>query len=1447
MVRKLVFLSFLFWMLLSHFASSYSAETGSVISGSVLMPDNSTPHVALVVQLVFPPPSPGEVTTICATTVTDEFGEFQFSDVPPESYLVRCYTLEGYVYYDNGKTIQIAPNSHWKIGDFRVSAFKKGRWSHLTYLDGLIANKILRIVQDSGGGFWFSSQSGLSRYDGMNIVNYEMKEILSSTKPIKLPHRLEKPLCTGTDKELVIAFEDEIRVFTTDDGIPTPVVNNTYEDHDGSIWLATPEGACHYDGIRFTTMKQPDGMKNNFIHAISRGPDGDMWFGTLNGLYRYDGQTIRSYFADISIACLSWDSKGMLWVGTWFGLSRFDGEKFKNFTTEEGLISNRINDIYQDLDGVMWFSSRAGVIRYDGKGFVNYTQADGLIDSDISEIYRDPSGIMWFVTSKGVSRYDMESFRTYTIQDGLLDNYIHFIVEDHDGLIWLGSRGGVSKWDGNTFVNYTTEDGLGSNDVLSAHISDSGNLWVGTWGGGIARFDGDTFTRIEIPENIIPEALLSSAKHVNAISSDSQGRLWIGTEGGLYSYDGSDFSMLLEQTGIQCITRAMDGSMWFGAGWYHTSRSLYQFDGKNFHQYTTEDGLPHSVIFSIKNTRDNKLWITTADGIAHFDKKVWTTITKDDGLVDNAVRSVYMDTDGVMWFGTSNGGMSGFDGHAWTSFDTRHGLPANKVKAIHEDTNGNLWFGTSGGLVRYKKSQVKPEVRISSVQTAASEFRLDQAILPINSGERITISYDSIDFKTHPKDRLFRYRINEISEDWSKPSREKSTDVRFDEPGSYTFTIQSIDRDLQYSPIQSVALEIVLPWYKNSLVTTPISLLFFLLSILTMFFGTRYLAHKRKVQVLRKQAWSLLESAPDGMVVVNREGKIVMVNDQVEVLFGYTKHEIMDQPVDMLFPVRFHDRHDKHIKHLFQEPSLRKNGTDWELFAKMKNGNEFPVDITLSTVKSEDELLVTAAIRDITERKIVEDELKHSKVRAEDATKAKSEFLANMSHELRTPMTAILGFTEMLGRDREATGDQREKLGIINRSGVHLLEMINDVLDLSKIEAGRTELEQEVVDLPLMLEDVGRMFELRAENAGLRFDLEFDSELAQYIKSDIGKLRQILINLLGNAVKFTDEGGVSLRARTLPIADDPSAVILQLEVKDTGYGISPEMQAGIFDPFVQAGHSPAAAKGTGLGLAISKSFVEMMDGEISIDSTPDKGSLFRVKLPVALSEAAEVADVRLAGPAVLGLEPGQTAWRILVVEDNLDNRLLLSSLLLQVGFEMQEAENGERAVVLFEQWQPHFIWMDMRMPVMDGYEATGKIRSLPGGDKVKIIAITASALKEQYKGILEAGCDEVVRKPFKDHEIFECMARHLGTRYLYEEKGEAAAHKPGVNLTAEMLAELPSALLQELRETTLALDSEAIYALIKRVESRAPDTARGLRVCMNNFQISRIRELLGAV
>jgi PAS domain S-box-containing protein len=440
------------------------------------------------------------------------------------------------------------------------------------------------------------------------------------------------------------------------------------------------------------------------------------------------------------------------------------------------------------------------------------------------------------------------------------------------------------------------------------------------------------------------------------------------------------------------------------------------------------------------------------------------------------------------------------------------------------------------------------------------------------------------------------------------------------------------------------------------------------------------------------------------------------------------------------------------------------------------------------------------------------EELRLARDAAETANKAKSAFLANMSHELRTPLNAILGFSSMMRRDPQISANQAENLDIINRSGEHLLALINDVLEMAKIEAGHLQMELAPIDLGGMVRDVAEMMQIRAQEKGLRLLLDQSSEFPRYIKSDEARIRQILINLINNAVKFTEQGGVTVR---LGVKNNARHQLL-IEVEDSGPGIAPEDQTRLFEPFVQLTEA-ASQHGTGLGLTITRQFVRLLGGSIQVESTLGKGSLFRVELPVKLASAADILkpDIRKQSK-VVGLVPGQPAYKIMIVEDQHENQLLLSRLMTGIGLEVKIAENGRQGVELFQDWHPDLIWMDRRMPVMDGIEATQRIRRLADGQTVKIVAVTASAFKEQQQEMLDAGMDDFVRKPYRFDEIYDCLARQLGLEYIYQ--GEATAGtRPAAAVDAAMLATVPAKHRQELREALESLDSELIATIIDQI------------------------------
>lgn len=598
-----------------------------------------------------------------------------------------------------------------------------------------------------------------------------------------------------------------------------------------------------------------------------------------------------------------------------------------------------------------------------------------------------------------------------------------------------------------------------------------------------------------------------------------------------------------------------------------------------------------------------------------------------------------------------------------------------------------------------------------------------------------------------------------------------------------------------------------------------------------------------------------IDKSRDYVLFSDINGHFFYVNEAACQTLEYSRAELLTMQVVDIDPLASPGSWSISWDDLRQQGSFTFESTHYT-----KTGQAIAVEITLSHLEYNHREYGCAVVRDIRDRKQTEIALQQAKEAAETASRAKSEFLARMSHELRTPLNAILGFTQLMERElyhnpHISLAEHQEHLEIIGRSGEHLLNLINDVLEMSKIEAGRVSLNPANFNLISLLNNIREMLELQATSKQLDLNFKIDDNIPTYIYADESKLRQSLINLLGNAIKFTVQGMVNLRVKLGKVNHD----LLQIwfEIQDTGPGIDPQEMNLLFEPFSQTKTGRESQQGTGLGLSITQQFINLMEGEIEVSSQLGKGTIFRFDIQAKKAETVTRKGETSQG-RVIALAENQPQYRILVVDDNWTNRKLVVKLLNPLGFQIREAENGQEAIAIWEQWEPHLIFMDMRMPVMDGYEATQVIKRHLKGQATVIIALTASALQQEKSIILSAGCDDFVRKPFRVEQLLKTIVKHLGVRFIYEQKNpeitdnkntlkspksvnyhdDNTTDSPSINI-----AVMPESWQVELYQAASKLNGRLIADTIAKIPDQYQNLADHLTQLSNDFRYDILIDL----
>jgi len=602
---------------------------------------------------------------------------------------------------------------------------------------------------------------------------------------------------------------------------------------------------------------------------------------------------------------------------------------------------------------------------------------------------------------------------------------------------------------------------------------------------------------------------------------------------------------------------------------------------------------------------------------------------------------------------------------------------------------------------------------------------------------------------------------------------------------------------------------------------------------------------------------SILENVLDGIITINEQGIVNTFNPAAERIFGYDKSEIIGKNINTLMPAPYHSEHDTYLKNYLNTKIPQIIGIGREVSGKRKDGSIFLLDLSVSTTLVQDNRIFVGVIRDITERKKSEAALKQAKDEAELANKAKSLFLANMSHEIRTPMNAVIGFSDLLAT---MITDKKQKnyLESIRAAGKTLLGLINDILDLSKIEAGKLQIQAEMVNPHVIFKEIQQIFQLKVAEKGLNLTMNIDQNLPKRIMIDETRFRQILFNLIGNAVKFTEKGFIKISARAIAQHEDPQLMDLHIAIQDTGIGIDEKQISNIFDSFTQQdGQSNRKYGGTGLGLTISKNLIHLMNGQIHVTSKVGEGSVFNVQFQDV--EVMKEGDDDIG--SVSDFDIKQIMFEkavVLVVDDIESNRTLIRETLVLAGLDIIEAENGQQAVLFTEEQLPDLILMDIRMPVMDGYEATEIIKSNPKTKDIPIIALTASINFEKPDIIKQSKLDAYLPKPVNMKELFQLLSNYLkySTQDPPKEKdADESSTKETIVHLPELISKLESEMIpvwKTLYDGAIELDdteefSHKLFDMAKAHQCLSlASYAKELLESVENFDIELIDQLLKA-
>lgn len=1248
--------------------------------------------------------------------------------------------------------------------------------------EGLSHHEVMSILMDSRGFLWIGTLDGLNRYDGYNFKVY--KNIPNDSTSISSNIILDGiedswgnlwfATLDGLNR---YDLESDIFIrYKAETGKPNSFLSNSMYsiqiDSFENLWVSTNYGLSAMNlqtGIIRNYLNNPDDSNSvisNSLVGLYIDSKNRVWAGSPAGFsifepdenkfinFRHDPDNPQSLGSSF-VSCFKEDSKGQMWVGTYDrGVSLFNEKtgSFKHFmhnpADNNSLAGNQVEAISMAPDGSVWFGTNSGLSRFneDSQDFINYTyqlqHTGSLSDNGIRAIFFDPTNTMWLGTRfGGINFYDpgkrrFTHYKRIPDEHSLSGNNITAFEEDELGNIWVGVDGsGLNYFDRQTnrfsLISFDTDesDGIEYDKTQTLLVDNDGILWIGYWEAGIIVYDAQTGSHKHFrhdPDD--PNSLQGNS--IYYIFQDRSGDIWVSTwtngisrfnrnTGNFTRYDNRpDNPHGLPRATAMFITDDHLGNLWFPM----VSDGLYVWlrDEDAFIRFKSDDNpgsiSSNSVLTVFEDSR-KRMWVgTNGGGLCLFERETQTfkTFSVNDGLPDNVIVGILEDDDGLLWLSTNNGiSMFDPDNLTFSNYDTGDGLQSNyfKSRSFFKLSTGELLFGGINGFNLFDPISISnlgenpfiPPVYFTGFRLFNQQVPVEeQSVLTRNIllTERIELSYKqnifSFEFAAlnfrNPDRNQYKYLLEGVNSEWIDLVNERHVSFVNLSPGKYNLRVIGSNNDGVWN-LDGATLEIIVnpPFWATKWFRGLV--LFLIITII-------YFIFRARVRQLREKRDELER------LVADRTKEITHKNEILE----KQKEELEDRSEEIMM----------------QSEEITQQAYELERH------------------------------RDYLEQKVEERtrELLEAKEKAEESDRLKTAFLNNMSHEIRTPMNAIIGFSSILDDPRLT----REKIALysdsIIKSGNNLLSIINDIFDVSNIDAGLVKLKTESVNVNKLLNDMGQMFHSELQLHG-RDELKLirnspDDDF--FILTDKNRLRQILVNLLSNAIKYTKEGfvefGYEIKDREL-----------LFYVKDSGIGIAEEVKERIFERFMQFADTPEKLYGgTGLGLAIARGYAELLGGRIWVESTPGKGSTFC--FTISYNQYTESKQPRVTGKSDEVPDYSFGGEHIHIVEDNDLNYKYLDEVLGRHNLRLSRSVNGTEALrTISDSTDIDLVLMDIRIPELDGYEVVRRLRK--NNISIPIISQTAFALQSDRQQSIDAGCNEHLSKPIDRNVLLDKIALFL--------------------------------------------------------------------------------------